>query len=148
MKAFLHAYDHVNLGDDLFIRTITSRYPAVRFYMFSTAENKKIFADIPNLKVIDKDAKKFERMKKLRPSLIARYQDKLKLKCDAVIYIGGSIFMEYPTWENIVNWWRFQSERYPFYVIGANFGPYQTEEYKEQMKKQFAGLKDICFRDR
>ena len=148
MKAFLHAYDHVNLGDDLFIRKITARYSHVKFYMYSTAANAQIYSDIKNLAVIDKDSKKFKMMQRLRPSLVANYLDKLKKQCDAVIYIGGSIFMEYPTWENIVAWWEFQSGQYPFYVIGANFGPYQTEEYKNKMGTQFAKLKDICFRDK
>ena len=28
-KIFLYAYDHINLGDDLFIETIANRYPAL-----------------------------------------------------------------------------------------------------------------------
>ncbi len=53
--------------------------------------------------------------------------------------------MEYPTWKNIVSWWEYQSSQYPFFVLGANFGPYHTEEYRSAMDKVYTKLKDICF---
>lgn len=146
-KAFLYAYDKVNLGDDLFIRTIVTRYPHVHFYMWSDARNRRNFSDLKNLTVIDKNATRFKIISKIRSSLVVRYQENLKKKCDAVIYIGGSIFMEYPTWKNIVNWWTYQAEHHKFYVLGANFGPYQTEEYRQAMNKVFSKLQDVCFRD-
>lgn len=146
-KAFLYAYDKVNLGDDLFIRTIVNRYPHVHFFMWSDARNKMIFSDLKNLTVIDQKAGKFKKLAKIRPSLVTRYQENLKKKCDAVIYIGGSIFMEYPTWKNSVNWWNYQAEHHKFYVLGANFGPYQTEEYRLAMDEVFSKLQDVCFRD-
>ena len=72
----------------------------------------------------------------------------LKKRCDAVVYIGGSIFIEYPTWRNIVSWWDYQASQYPLYIIGANFGPFRTEEYKIAMKSVFNKAQDICFRDK
>ena len=42
-KIFLYAYDHVNLGDDLFIETIVNRYPDTEFYFWTDNENKKVF---------------------------------------------------------------------------------------------------------
>lgn len=32
-------------------------------------------------------------------------------------------------------------------MLGANFGPYHTEEYRSAMDKVYTKLKDICFRD-
>ena len=61
------------------------------------------------------------------------------------VYIGGSIFMEYPTWKNIVSWWEYQSSQYPFFVLGANFGPYHTEEYRSAMDKVYTKLKRYLF---
>ncbi|MGI6499312.1 MAG: polysaccharide pyruvyl transferase family protein [Anaerostipes sp.] len=146
-KVFLYAYDKVNLGDDLFIETIVNRYPQVQFYLWSDKGNRQVFRDLSNLIIIDKESKMISLIKKIRLSLVLRYKNYLQKKCDAVVYIGGSIFMEFPTWKNIVNWWKYQSENYPFYVLGANFGPYQTEEYRENMGKVFEKLKDVCFRD-
>ena len=146
-KIFLYAYDHVNLGDDLFIETIVNRYPDTEFYFWTDNENKKVFQEQMNLKIIDQDSGKIKLLNKIRPSLVARYKVGIQKKCDAQVYIGGSIFMEYPTWKNIVSWWDYQSKLLPFFVLGANFGPYHTEEYRSEMDKVYAKLSDICFRD-
>ena len=77
-KAFLYAYDKVNLGDDLFIRTIVNRYPHVHFFMWSDARNKMIFSDLKNLTVIDQKAGKFKKLAKIRPSLVTRFSNVLR----------------------------------------------------------------------
>lgn len=147
-KAFLYAYDRVNLGDDLFVRTLVRRYPDVQFYMWSDQNNRRIFADMPNLKVIDRDSKLLQLLHRLRPSLPSRYKAWLEKRCRAVVYIGGSIFMEYPNWETICTWWEYEAANRPFYVLGANFGPWRTEAYRQKMDAVFANCQDVCFRDR
>ena len=147
-KAFLYAYDRQNLGDDLFVHTITRRYPDVQFYMWSARKNRETFACLPNLKVIDQDSKLVHFLHKLRPSLIARYKGMIEKRCDAVVYIGGSIFMEYPNWETICIWWEWTAKNRPFYVLGANFGPWHTEDYRSKMEAIFRDCQDVCFRDR
>ena len=47
-KAFLYAYDRQNLGDDLFVHTITGRYPNTQFYMWSDRKNRETFSFLPN----------------------------------------------------------------------------------------------------
>ncbi len=147
-RVFLYAYDRQNLGDDLFVHTIVNRYPDVQFYMWSDRKNRETFSCLPNLKVIDKDSPFVHLLRKLRPSLVARYKAWLETRCDAVAYIGGSIFMEYPNWAQIASWWEYEAENRPFYVLGANFGPYHTEAYREKMAQVFARCRDVCFRDR
>ena len=147
-KAFLYAYDRRNLGDDLFVHTIANRYPHVQFYMWSHRENRETFACLPNLKVVDKDSRFVRLLNGLRPSLVARYKGWLEGRCDGVVYIGGSIFMEYPNWEQICTWWEWTAKNRPFYVLGANFGPYHTEAYRLKMAGIFGQMQDICFRDR
>lgn len=146
-KVFLYAYDKQNLGDDLFVETIVTRYPKIKFYLWSDKENRKNFSYLSNLKIIDKDSCLVHFLNKIRPSLSARYKGYYLKKATAHVYIGGSIFMEYPTWKNIVNWWKYQVEHFKFYVLGANFGPYKTEEYKSAMSEVFSKMEDICFRD-
>lgn len=146
-KAFIYAYDHINFGDDLFVRTLVKRYPKVQFYMQSTQENKQNFSDLKNLHIIQETDFPYPLLRKIKGSLVSRYQANFWKKCAALIYIGGSIFIEYPTWENIVNWWNHQAEHYPFFVMGANFGPYKSEEYRKNMDRIFSKLKDVCFRD-
>jgi len=146
-KVFLYAYDKMNLGDDLFIHTITKRYPAVQFYLWTSKENKKTFQSLENLKVINQNSKFWKLLKKIRPSLEARYKQEIERKCDAVVYIGGSLFIEYSNWRNILNWWEYEAENRQFYTLGANFGPYKSEEYRERLNIIFSKMKDICFRD-
>lgn len=147
-KTFLYAYDRRNLGDDLFVEHIARRYPDAQFYIWSGAENEAAYGSIPNLKWIDPDSWVVRSLRKLRPSLVARYRAWLENRCDAVVYIGGSIFMEYPNWEQISTWWEYEAKNRPFYVLGANFGPYRTEGYREKMEAIFKDCRDVCFRDK
>ena len=147
-RVFLYAYDRQNLGDDLFVHTIAGRYPEAQFYMWSDRKNRETFAGLPNLKVVDRDSAFARMLHRLRPSLVSRYKAWLEKRCDAVVYIGGSIFMEYPNWEQIASWWEYAAKNRPFYVLGANFGPWHTEAYREKMAEIFAQCRDVCFRDR
>lgn len=147
-KIFLYAYDKVNLGDDLFINSITKRYPNVIFYLWTDARNRVTFQNIPNLKILDKDSMFLRCLQRIRPSFVARYKNWREKRCDASVYIGGSIFMEYETWRNQIAWLDYQAEKRNFFVIGANFGPYRTEAYREQLDNEFLKMRDVCFRDR
>ena len=146
-KLFLYAYDRRNLGDDLFVEHITRRYPDAQFYIWSGVENEATYGSIPNLKRVGPDSRVVRLLRKLRPSLVARYRAWLENRCDAVAYIGGSIFMEYPNWEEICTWWEYEAKNRPFFVLGANFGPYHTEAYREKMEAIFRDCRDVCFRD-
>lgn len=147
-KVFLYAYDRINFGDDLFVDTIARRYPHVQFYLWTRKENKITFRMIENLKVIDYDSKYLKLLRKLRQSLPARYKASMEKKCDAVVYIGGSIFIEYENWENILDWWEYEASNRDFFVLGANFGPYKSEAYKKRLDSIFSKMKDVCFRDK
>lgn len=147
-KAFLYAYDRQNLGDDLFVHTIAKRYPHVKFYMWSDPQNRETFQCLPNLKILDRHGALVRFLNRIRPSLSSRYRNWVENRCQAVVYIGGSIFMEYDNWAQILNWWDYMAENRPFYVLGANFGPYHTEAYREQIAQIYAKMQDICFRDK
>lgn len=146
-RVFLYAYDKQNLGDDLFVYTITKRYPDVRFYMWSDKVNQTIFQSLHNLKVVDRDSAFVRLLKRIRPSFVARYRAWLENRCRAVVYIGGSIFMEYENWEQILNWWDYETQNRPFYIIGANFGPYHSEAFRNKLAEIFCSARDVCFRD-
>lgn len=147
-RVFLYAYDHCNLGDDLFVHAITMRYPNVQFYLWSDKNNRKTFQRIPNLKALDKNGTLIQMLHRLRPSLVPRYRGWLENRCNAVVYIGGSIFMEYENWEQILTWWEYEAKNRPFYVLGANFGPYKSEAFRNKLADIFCDAKDVCFRDR
>ena len=146
-KVFLYAYDKVNLGDDLFVHTIVNRYPHVQFYLWTNRENIQTFSSLKNLKILDQDNKLSCFLHTVRDSFFARYRTWLETRCDASVYIGGSIFMEYPNWPQFVEWWKYKAGLHPFFVLGANFGPYHTKEYPVQLAEAFPMLADVCFRD-
>jgi colanic acid/amylovoran biosynthesis protein len=147
-KVFLCAYDKQNFGDDLFVHTIAKRYPDVQFYIWNDAEKKAVFKSLPNLIVVDQRSKFIRLLLKIRPSLVFRYRNSIKNKCDADVYIGGSIFMEYPDWDRPRNMWEYEAENWPFFALGCNFGPWHSEGYREKMAGIYAKMKDVCFRDR
>lgn len=146
-KVFLYAYDRQNLGDDLFVHTIVKRYPHVKFYMWSDPKNRETFRSLPNLKVLQKEGGMKRFLERIRPSLAARYRNWLENRCQAVVYIGGSIFMEYENWAQILTWWEYTADNRPFYALGANFGPYHTKAYREKIAEIYEKMKDVCFRD-
>ena len=103
--------------------------------------------NLPNLSVIDSNSFFISIIKRVRKSLVARFKRFIQRRCTAVVYIGGSIFIEYDNWKHILAWWNYEAENFPFYVLGANFGPYKNEAFKEAFYNVFAKMKDICFRD-
>ena len=146
-RIFLYAYDKINLGDDLFISFITNRYPDINFYLWTDKRNKKTFQNLKNLKVIDKNSVIVRLLKKIRASFEVRYKMWWEKRCNASVYIGGSIFMEYKTWKNQITWLNYQAQHYHFFILGANFGPYRTEDYRRQLNITFNKMEDVCFRD-
>lgn len=147
-RVFLYAYDKQNLGDDLFVHTITKRYSDTRFYIWSDKENQVAYRSLPNLKVIDKNSVFVQLLNRIRASFVPRYRAWLEKRCQAVVYIGGSIFMEYENWKQILTWWDYEAQYRPFYIIGANFGPYRSEAFRDKLAEIFCNAKDVCFRDR
>lgn len=153
MKVLLRAYTQLNVGDDLFIHIITSRYPNAEFTLAAeTGEQYSRFIDAhPNLRAFSghtlfyRAARRAGHIPLIEKSILRRF--------DAVVYIGGSIFME-NTADRYLENALFAEISYcarkniPYYILSCNFGPYVTEEYREKMKHCFDMCADVCFRDR
>lgn len=146
-RVFLYVYDKQNLGDDLFVYSITKRYPNVRFYIWSDKKNRITFQSLHNLKIVDRNSLFVRFLKRIRPSFVARYRAWLETHCTAVVYIGGSIFMEYKNWKQILSWWDYETQNRSFYIMGANFGPYHSEAFRNKLSEIFCNARDVCFRD-
>ena len=147
-KVFLFAYTQINLGDDLLIRAIVRRYSDARFYLFGEKCVAENFAEDKNLMVIPESNWLTKLAGRIRPSFAARLKNAHEQHCDSVVYIGGSLFIEYDNWETILNWWEYEAEHRKFYVLGANFGPWHTEEYRHRIGFIFDKMQDVCFRDK
>lgn len=150
MKKFLvKAYLNFNLGDDLFIKILTERYPNINFYIESNDKKyMKIFKS-NNIYIYQKN-KIEKRLIKIGVLKYFLYKKFLK-KMDGIINIGGSIFME-----NSINYKKDVEKRKienkvvkgNYYILGANFGPFKREEFKNGYKEFFSKCEDICFRDK
>ena len=141
---YLNAYYSNNLGDDLFVRTILRRYPNEEFYACCNREYANFLFKEKNVKVIGK-GKYF--LIKLKGKLIGKHRivfDKSKLKkAKAFVFIGGSVFIEFPEWERY-----FEIEPNPNkFILGANFGPYTSPEFLEKNAEKIRSYNDCCFRD-
>ena len=140
-KCYLKIYLNHNLGDDLFAKIISERYPNTKF--IATSYNKQK-SDFKNIKVIKSYAfravNKFLKIATKKKVTIEKY---LAKKYQIALVIGGSLFIEgksddYDELE--------KSKQY--YIIGTNFGPYRTEEYIDYCNKLFKKANFVCFRDK
>ena len=133
MKIYLDAYLSKNLGDDLFIDIITNRYKNHEFYAISKGikgYNQK------NLKVYT-NSYVYRALKKFQ------FEKYLANRCDLVVTIGGSMYME-----NGDSKRDFSLGKNKHYILGTNFGPYNTKEYYENIYGLFKNAEDVCFREK
>ncbi len=148
-KIFLSAYISGNLGDDLFIKVICERYPDLHFYVSGNKKYKNLFSKIKNLTYISDDTLYKRIVNKINKVLDTDFSLFTQLpKVDAHVIIGGSLFIQSKNWKanyaesiNLVN--KFENN----FLIGANFGPYQSDEFLNIHKDYFKKFVDICFRD-
>lgn len=142
----LHAYCADNLGDDLFIKYICDSFPDTNFHLQVEGEFASGFSQVKNL-TVHRPGFWDRGVNKLTGYWITR--ERLARDCDGLVHVGGSIFIQNGNWKK-------KQEQYrrllacagEAYVIGANFGPYDTADYLDCYKKLFASqLKGICFRD-
>lgn len=147
-KILVNAYLNLNFGDDLFLKILFDRYSNVKWILpySGTEKYNYVLKKYENVKI--KQGLTFKIKKKLmgleKNSKLNRY--------DAGVFIGGSIFMEIPRWryqitqkKAVVN--SFYKEDKPYFILGANFGPYNSDNFLEEHKELFKECKDICFRD-
>lgn len=138
-KVYIIAYSKMNLGDDLFIDMLVNRYKNVEFYSKNIQMESTAYKQNKNLYFIDYNL-----------------DDLLNIDItdfDAFVYIGGSIFMEHAGGIERIQKLnelaiKCRTLDIPFYYISSNFGPYQTEEYKEIVAELFNNVTDICLRDK
>lgn len=149
-KIIILGYTALNLGDDLFIKMLCSRYPKVEFYLFADKKYTKPFKSIPNLRIkniIPKIDGLFNLLKfPFQLNFLRLYQCAKKM--DGIIQIGGSIFMEIGNWRGLYKGYNWLADlNIPYFIIGSNFGPYTSNDFFQQSSKLFDKINDLCFRD-
>ena len=145
-SVYLHAFLDVNVGDDLFVHKVVSSYPDVHFILIARKPYRKMLAKYPNVTVWETDAFPLNLCRKLRMDKPVRWR--IAHDCDYGVYIGGSIFIEYSDWEDQHIWYKELFDNDRLYIMGCNWGPYRTEQFKDNMTAVLSGIQDICFRDK
>lgn len=167
MKTILvKAYVANNVGDDLFLKILFERYPKTHFLLLGNKKNTKFLKRYSNIKVIiPPDYMLFNRIvlkildfestknlaNKFRDYLWRIFFKSISVKIDGYVIIGGSMFIE--SNENEIslndktNLYATELIKKPKYIIGANFGPYKSNNYLNLYKEIFKKFNDICFRE-
>lgn len=147
-----------NLGDDLFLATLVSRYPNVNFVLITDSTYRFLHNKFSNLElvilpsyrgIIDKICGHIKQQ---------FHRDKVFRSADAVVTIGGSLYWEADEpkslKDRIEEQRRFCSDRHKahaasrYMVIGANFGPWHSDYFLNHYRDFFAQYcDDVCFRD-
>lgn len=150
-KIKVYAYTKQNLGDDLFIKILCERYPNTQFVLYAPEVYKEIFKSTNNLEICSSD-NKLNRIVNFiaRKFGINNYVDKRLVEAsDGGVYIGGSLFIQGDDWreytENYIKPMNVKDK--PFYLLGVNFGPFNSKEYYLKYKEIFRKYTDICFRE-
>ena len=143
-KIYVWAFFQQNLGDDMFVQTLVRRYPQHRFFIAANPDYVQYLAQEPNVVLMSR-VQFFLRKAagRLMPGLVAREKKRRMKQADAVVKIGGSVFMEYPGWQNAPA----EIPNSHFFIVGANFGPYTSEAFFEEKKRIITRATDCCFRD-
>ncbi len=144
--AIVSAYMKNNLGDDIFVHQLCTRYPNTEFYIASLEYPNEDLQRIGNLHFSKKmRSYETEMGTAYLPARVKRHFSRF----DAAVIIGGSIFMQpAKNWNNQVqcNENRLSLSN-KLFVIGANFGPYTDDEFLNKYCRIFSKTEDICFRD-
>lgn len=134
INVLVNAYTANNLGDDMFVTLLCNHYPHIHFILNCSESFSQAFSHLPNI------------------TIISDYSKLDKNSIDFQIFIGGSLFMEPKDISKITS--KFESviscrlsHNIPFFVIGANFGPYTNELHLNLYRQWFGQLDGICFRD-
>lgn len=151
-KVIIYAYTKFNLGDDLFIKILCERYPKTKFIIYAPNKYKECFKSIKNIKCYSSESILNRGINYIfrninQNNFVEKY---LAQKCDAGVYIGGSLFIQGKDWQSYFNDYTKTKKinNKPFYLLGANFGPYTDKEYYDKHKDIFREYTDICFREK
>lgn len=147
-KILLNAYINLNFGDDLFLKILFDRYSDVKWILPKGGQKyKSIFRNYNNVEIKD------DFIFRVKNKFGIKEKNSVFNKYDAGLYIGGSIFMQLPTWKTQLDERKevigsFHKKNKPYFILGSNFGPYTEDKFVEEYKNLLEKCEDICFRDK
>ncbi|MEN1967763.1 polysaccharide pyruvyl transferase family protein [Lentibacillus sp. N15] len=150
-KVMVYAYTQFNLGDDLFIKVLSERYPETTFMLYAPKAYKRIFKSHPNIRIVASNNIIFKGLNFIfRRFHVYSFTRRLVAKsCDMSIQIGGSLFIQGENWrEELQHNQTMKIPNKPFFLLGANFGPFTNHQFYSEYKTLFRTYTDICFREK
>lgn len=139
-----------NLGDDLFLKIITDRYPKTMFHI----QTPKKYNDSLYGKNITFHYNALTKMKNFvsrrTNQVIDDVNTSYRKKTDALVLLGGSMFIEKGMSNTQLSeqlFKQFTCTDKPYFILGSNFGPYKNNYYLEEYRKVFQNANDVCFRE-
>lgn len=141
---YVKAYCKKNLGDDLFLRILVRRYPSVAFYFCEKHDLLRAVSEERNVVIAGRLEFLWLRLiRKIENKSVYVENRRMLRKANAMVRIGGSVFIESTNWKHKLD---IRGNQPKFYV-GCNFGPYKTQEYFDYQRGMIAQSQDACFRD-
>lgn len=148
-RVLVSAYYAQNVGDDLFLKVLFTRYNDVDWYLLTANKHyKKVFKSYPHVNIV----KTYREIKTINMFITLQTLTKRIKRFDAFVMIGGSIFIENEDWQRLYSVRNqliqlLDTYGIPSYIIGANFGPFATDLFKQKYLNYFNYCTNISFRD-
>lgn len=154
----LYAYLQNNVGDDLMVELLMERYPDFKFWGCRGMQKKTRKLQHSSRYFDNEDVYgRWGRINHLVNILMGKKDLVYKIvfhhlnkKCICGITIGGSIYREHPgqtPTQRIASEEKKKASGTPYYVLGANFGPYFSEDFYSAYHTFFSSCSGVCFRD-
>jgi colanic acid/amylovoran biosynthesis protein len=161
-RVLVSAYCSYNLGDDLFLKILFEKYPHVIFSILTNNKNYTLFERYKNVNIIEtpnvkriywalSNYFKFTFVFKSHFRKLFKQLNSKENDFDSFLLIGGSVFMEIGSSHYKKEFFSLIYSLFinkPKFIIGANFGPYKSNNYKLFFKNIFEKSSDVCFRDK
>ncbi len=144
-------YSKINLGDDIFLLLLADRY--IDHFLLLNSAQSLFIAQLKNVhrlkfgNFIYLLSKIIETVVRTRRNILISTL-LLRSEIKAYIYIGGSLFIE-----SSIKHWGKEADSYkritkPYYILGSNIGPIDTDDFINYVCEMFKGAQDVCLRDR
>lgn len=144
---YIYAYTSTNLGDDLLVLRLCREFPDSNFVISCPKEHSRAFSTVPNLLVIPR-LRTLGRLLNLVHRNYSHLEGWISSRCDAVVNIGGSIFIQNVEWRVATSRHRRRiASAKQYFIVGANFGPWDDPGYRDACVELFKNATDVCFRD-
>lgn len=148
-------YWEKNLGDDLILDTFLARLKREKItdrVCILSKKKYRSYYEAMGCEVICSDTFIYRVLNRIFYAL--RKPELFYRKCnrrEMFVTLGGSLFAEHL--DTRVNEAQITNLKYAVdnskgsFVIGSNFGPYESEKHLDDYKKLFSKMNDVCFRD-